>query len=105
MVSNTIEVILVGLGLTGLTAIASCRLTRRLARATGFGALDHPGIRSLHSTPTPRTGGIAILSTLTVSSGIGAAFALFIEQRGVELGEGLGIVCLATAVLAAHSYW
>jgi UDP-N-acetylmuramyl pentapeptide phosphotransferase/UDP-N-acetylglucosamine-1-phosphate transferase len=105
MVPDTLEVILAGLGLTGLTAVASCWLAGRLARATRFGALDQPGDRSLHSAPTPRTGGVAILSTLTLGAGMGVLLAWSLEHRQLDLSDGLGIVGLGTAVLAGHSFW
>ena len=48
-------------------AILSAWLTRLFCRPTArFQVLDHPNERSLHSRPTPRTGGLAILTAVAV---------------------------------------
>jgi len=57
----------VSLGLAVLVLLLSHWMTGRLCSpASKFYLLDHPSNRSLHVTPTPRTGGIAILSSLVV---------------------------------------
>jgi UDP-N-acetylmuramyl pentapeptide phosphotransferase/UDP-N-acetylglucosamine-1-phosphate transferase len=96
--------ILAGLGLVGLAAVVSYWVAYRLARTPNFGAVDHPGERTLHATPTPRTGGVAILSTLMGAVVIAFTLAWLVGRPPLE-SSGLGIVLLVTAVLAAHAYW
>ena len=67
--------------------------------------MDHPSDRSLHSTPTPRTGGVAILTALTVAIVIGVSLGWLFERSCLGQSPGLGLVLLATAALAGHSYW
>jgi UDP-N-acetylmuramyl pentapeptide phosphotransferase/UDP-N-acetylglucosamine-1-phosphate transferase len=105
LVSNDAAMTIVALGLAGLAAIGSCWLAGRFARQHRFGAMDHPGNRSLHSTPTPRTGGVAILTALTVTIVIGGSLGWVFERSGLGQSPGLGIVLAATALLAGHSYW
>jgi UDP-N-acetylmuramyl pentapeptide phosphotransferase/UDP-N-acetylglucosamine-1-phosphate transferase len=102
--SNEAAMTIVALGLAGVAAIGSCWLAGRFARQHRFGAMDHPGDRSLHSTPTPRTGGVAILTALTVTIVIGGSLGWVFERSGLEQSPGLGIVLAATAVLAGYSY-
>ncbi|MDQ3753454.1 MAG: glycosyl transferase, partial [Acidobacteriota bacterium] len=49
-----------------LVSLLSGWLTHRLARSAAASQrlLDHPNERSLHQTPVPRTGGLAILTSL-----------------------------------------
>ena len=55
------------LGLAVFVALLSSVVTWRLSSATSILArLDHPNDRSLHTHPTPRTGGLAIFSSLLV---------------------------------------
>lgn len=50
--------------LAGVTWLCSLGLTRHLLNpASAFHFLDHPNARSLHCTPVPRTGGLAILAS------------------------------------------
>lgn len=46
-----------------MSLLVSLTATRWLASraAMGFGPMDHPNARSLHATPVPRTGGMAVL--------------------------------------------
>jgi UDP-N-acetylmuramyl pentapeptide phosphotransferase/UDP-N-acetylglucosamine-1-phosphate transferase len=51
--------------------MVSALLTRRFCDpASRFHLLDHPNERSLHSRPTPRTGGVAIFVALGVAVGL-----------------------------------
>lgn len=49
-----------------LVAIGSALMTWRLCSAPALAPLDRPNDRSLHSTPTPRTGGLAILASVAL---------------------------------------
>lgn len=73
----------------------SAALAFALARSTlSFWPRDMPNERSLHSAPTPRTGGLAIL--------IGLAAALLLT-RGLPSGTATWI-CAATVLLAVVSF-
>ena len=53
------------LGLAGFVFLMACWGTSRLCRRTSkVLLLDHPNVRSLHTVPTPRTGGVAIIGSL-----------------------------------------
>ena len=53
------------LGLAGLVFSLAWWGTSRLCRRTSkVFLLDHPNVRSLHTVPTPRTGGVAIIGSL-----------------------------------------
>jgi UDP-GlcNAc:undecaprenyl-phosphate GlcNAc-1-phosphate transferase len=54
-------------------------------------ALDHPNERSLHGSPVPRTGGIAVLA------GIAAALVAGVEDLWPMLGLALGLAALSFA--------
>jgi UDP-N-acetylmuramyl pentapeptide phosphotransferase/UDP-N-acetylglucosamine-1-phosphate transferase len=59
----------------------SAGVTRYLCRPSSlFFVLDHPNERSLHSRPTPRTGGLAIVVAIAVTS-VGWSFYSGIEWR------------------------
>src|SRR5918996_2451391 len=53
-----------------LVAWALVPPSRSLARR--IGAIDHPGERSLHSVPTPKLGGIAILAGVLAAGLVGS---------------------------------
>ena len=95
---------LMGLGLAGLAAVGSCWLTGRLSRNQSFGAVDYPSGRSLHAMPTPRTGGIAIMVALSTVVVIGLSLTWLVDRPELRRNGSLGIVLLATGVLAGHSY-
>lgn len=83
--------------------VLSWWLTRRLcAQESLFHLLDHPNERSLHETPTPRTGGLAVLTS--------AAFGLGLIVLGHGGGEAVLLssvevwILAAAAVLAAVSF-
>ncbi len=56
------------MGAVGLTLVVSAALTLLLIHAppAWLRLLDHPNARSLHVTPVPRTGGLAVLGGLSV---------------------------------------
>lgn len=55
------------LGLAALVSFLSCAGTRQLVSpGSKHALLDHPNDRSLHTTPIPRTGGLAILGGVMV---------------------------------------
>ena len=71
-------------------------LARWLAAGRGFVVLDHPNERSLHDTPTPRTGGLAIVAGLVC----GHALASFTGHGGVAV-----MVASGAAMVFAVSLW
>ena len=72
-------------------------LTRRfLSPASRLHILDHPNDRSLHDTPVPRTGGVAIAAALAVGAAIAAAI--------VPLPPALGWVGAGAVLLAAVGF-
>jgi UDP-GlcNAc:undecaprenyl-phosphate/decaprenyl-phosphate GlcNAc-1-phosphate transferase len=64
-------------------------LTERFARR--IGAIDVPKERSLHSVPTPRLGGLAMLAGAVVA---GLLFLPFVEQNRAILGGALAIAVI-----------
>jgi len=84
--------------LVALTALGlSAWLTRRFCDpASRFHILDHPNERSLHSRPTPRTGGVAILVAVL------AGFVLL--ALGDEAGKFLAWLGLSAVIMAALSF-
>lgn len=72
------------LGIAGLVFSLSWWLTTRLSSPFAkLRLLDHPNERSLHSTPVPRTGGLAILASLAVG--------LLLESSRAFLGWGFSV--------------
>lgn len=68
-----------------LVFVASFLLTQRLCDPRSrFHVLDHPNERSLHTKPTPRTGGIAIVVTIT-GAWVAAAVVADVGGRLVSL--------------------
>jgi UDP-N-acetylmuramyl pentapeptide phosphotransferase/UDP-N-acetylglucosamine-1-phosphate transferase len=81
----------------GAAAVMSALITFWLSKpASPLYVLDHPNERSLHSEPTPRTGGVAIVTTVLA---IGTAFALY---RG-EYSYGLLAIASSMTLVAAMS--
>lgn len=108
---------------TGLAFLAAALASRYLAGSrTWLNVFDHPNERSLHNTPVPRTGGIAIVMAvvlviaggyllgqitprigwLTVAVMLVAAVSLLDDRRGLALRYRL-IVHLAAATLLAYT--
>lgn len=86
------------LSVLALTFLLSCLLTWVLCKpGSRFYVLDHPNERSLHTRPTPRSGGLAILSAASLGVTLGSfwfGFPVFMYWIG-----------LATALMAIVSYW
>lgn len=103
----------------------ACATTYVLAHHGGrLQVLDHPNERSLHSTPIPRTGGLAIWTGVLAGTGlavmlletgselvwiVGAALGIgvvsFIDDRfGVSVGSRLVTHLLAGAILLAGGF-
>lgn len=77
--------------------IVSVLLTRRFCEPLSlFHLLDHPNERSLHTRPTPRSGGVAIFVALGVSAGI--------YSLGVDLTPMLYSLGAGACVVAALSF-
>jgi UDP-N-acetylmuramyl pentapeptide phosphotransferase/UDP-N-acetylglucosamine-1-phosphate transferase len=83
------------------TFLVSTWLTRMLASTNStWSTLDYPAAHSIHRTPTPRTGGIAIIASLVlgiVSIAVLARFGLtdeVIRQGIATFGDGTGHVIL-----------
>ncbi len=73
--------------------VVSAVLTRRFCNpASRLHVLDHPNERSLHSCPTPRSGGVAIFSALSVAAGL---WALGAGQTSSLYGLAAGAVLVA----------
>lgn len=108
-----------------LALVASCVLVALLvhSRAATF-ALDHPNQRSLHVTPTPRTGGLGIIAGVAaawayaqpaIDPGVLAALGLLIgvslfdDLRGANPGWRLFVhlvgALLAAAALVGNGEW
>jgi len=67
-----------GMALAVLVMGLSCMLTRWLcSSAAPLALLDHPNDRSLHTAPTPRTGGLAIVASVVMG-------LLLVEATGWE---------------------
>jgi len=72
--------------------IISVVLTRRFCDpASRLHVLDHPNERSLHSHPTPRSGGVAIFIALCVGAGLWG-FGSGLTSSLIGLGIGAGLV-------------
>ena len=80
-----------------LAAVVSAWLSYQLSRnAVGFlRIVDHPNERSLHRSPVPRTGGVAVL----VAAVIGMSVALL----GVDAEPRLGWIAVAVLLVGAVS--
>lgn len=82
------------MGIAGLVLVVSFLMTLYLCSPNSwFYNLDHPNERSLHSTITPRTGGLAIVVSLLV----GLAALIFV-------GWACGTRC-GTGVLQSKIWW
>jgi UDP-N-acetylmuramyl pentapeptide phosphotransferase/UDP-N-acetylglucosamine-1-phosphate transferase len=93
--------------LAGGVAVLSWWITGLLAsKASLLRSIDHPNDRSLHTEPTPRSGGVAILASVLIGLGVAAlGFAVVPPSPGF-LPKGLasasmwivGSIALVTAV-------
>ncbi len=108
------------LGPAVLAFVLACWGATQLSRGRWFVALDVPNERSLHDTPTPRTGGIAIIVAFVVAvlsicvtfgvswEGVGISVAMLLvlivsvvdDRRSVAFGWRLGVHAAAALVIA-----
>ena len=82
----------IGIAIASVAAFAiSVALTRRFCDpASRLHVLDHPNARSLHTRPTPRSGGVAIFVALSVAVGLwGLDAGLTSSLYGLGAGAGL----------------
>lgn len=94
------------LAIGGGVFLLSFWLTKRLSSPSSrVRLLDHPNDRSLHHSPTPRTGGLAILASLAVGLLLAGAMALLVDEKRLVNSETslwfVGMVLL----LALISLW
>ena len=84
----------IGIVIASIAAfVISVALTRRFCDpASRLHVLDHPNERSLHSRPTPRTGGVAIFVALSVAVGLWSLGAGLASSQLYGLGAGAGLV-------------
>lgn len=83
----------IGIAIASVAAfVISAALTRRFCDpASRLHVLDHPNERSLHSRPTPRTGGVAIFVALSVVVGLWG-FGVGLPASLCCFGAGAGLV-------------
>jgi UDP-N-acetylmuramyl pentapeptide phosphotransferase/UDP-N-acetylglucosamine-1-phosphate transferase len=73
------------LGLAGLVFFLAWWGTNRLCRRTStVFLLDHPNVRSLHTVPTPRTGGVAIIGSLFFGLIAARVLGLLVMREGLS---------------------
>ncbi len=80
--------VLLGLSAFGLSAWLTNRFCRPASR---LHILDHPNERSLHTRPTPRTGGVAIVAAVVIA---GSSAALYLAPTWQRLPWLLGAMLL-----------
>lgn len=82
-----------------LAATAVSALTARALASPGLrlAVLDHPNERSLHTVPTPRTGGLAICA--------GIVTGLLVLALSGLLSDWIWSTCAATLLIAAISFY
>lgn len=92
-----------------LVAIGSAIMTRWLCSAPALAPLDQPNDRSLHSRPTPRTGGLAILAGValgvTIAEASGWVGVSFWKTADPARARTWLWVFGVTLVIAAVSFW
>jgi UDP-N-acetylmuramyl pentapeptide phosphotransferase/UDP-N-acetylglucosamine-1-phosphate transferase len=80
--------------------VVSMLLTRAFTRpGSGMHILDHPNERSLHTTPTPRTGGVAIVTGILVGG------VMFAVTAGSRLPIAVGWLGTIAALIAVVSFF
>jgi UDP-N-acetylmuramyl pentapeptide phosphotransferase/UDP-N-acetylglucosamine-1-phosphate transferase len=95
----------VGMSLVVVTSLVSAWLTSRLARAPHFGPIDLPNDRTLHSAPTPRTGGLAVLAALAGGALVAGVLGWLARPPWWEESVRVSVVFAGAALVAAHAYW
>jgi UDP-N-acetylmuramyl pentapeptide phosphotransferase/UDP-N-acetylglucosamine-1-phosphate transferase len=94
------------LAIAGVVFSLSLWLTSRLSSpAARLRLLDHPNERSLHATPIPRTGGLAILASLTAGLLLELSRALLAgAQAPFQTGQS-GWILMMLLLIVAVSLW
>ena len=88
----------------GLAAVVSACLTRMLCRPTSsLYVLDYPNERSLHSRPTPRTGGVAIITAVFAAGSVWAWYSGGASAKAVLLALAVAIVAGTSLVDDRHN--
>jgi UDP-N-acetylmuramyl pentapeptide phosphotransferase/UDP-N-acetylglucosamine-1-phosphate transferase len=90
-----------------LVALAlSSYLTGILARLPHrFSVLDYPNDRSLHQRPTPRTGGLAIVSGFLAAVASFVILSVLRDDAGILALRGVSWMIAMLAMIALVSYW
>lgn len=94
------------LGIAGIVFSLSSWLTSRLSSpAARLRLLDHPNERSLHATPIPRTGGLAILASLTAGLVLELSRTFLAGTRGAFQSNQSGWILLMLLLIVVVSLW
>ena len=94
------------LSIIGLVFVISIWMTGRLASsAARLRLLDHPNERSLHTAPIPRTGGLAVLVSLTLGLFLKVLLTLLAGGRGLIETKPSAWLTAMIVMLAAVSLW
>jgi UDP-N-acetylmuramyl pentapeptide phosphotransferase/UDP-N-acetylglucosamine-1-phosphate transferase len=94
------------LAIAGVVFTLSVWLTSRLSSpAARLRLLDHPNERSLHDTPVPRTGGLAILASLTAGLLLELSRAMLAGARGPFQSGQSGWILLMLLLVVVVSLW
>ncbi len=97
---------LIDLVIAGLVFSASLWLTSRLSSpAARLRLLDHPNERSLHATPIPRTGGLAILASLTAGLLLELSRTFLVGARDTFQSAQGGWILLMLLLVVVVSLW
>ena len=94
------------LGIIGFVFLVSIWMTRRLASsAARWRLLDHPNERSLHTAPIPRTGGLAVVISLSSGLLLKMLLSLFTKGRDfVGTRTSLWVIAMVL-MLVVVSLW
>jgi UDP-N-acetylmuramyl pentapeptide phosphotransferase/UDP-N-acetylglucosamine-1-phosphate transferase len=94
------------LAITAVVFSLSLWLTSRLSSpAARLRLLDHPNERSLHATPIPRTGGLAILASLTAGLLLELSRAFLVGAAGAFQSGQSGWILLMVLLVVVVSLW
>ncbi|HEY0406203.1 MAG TPA: hypothetical protein VGC89_10775, partial [Pyrinomonadaceae bacterium] len=94
------------LGIAGIVFSLSSWMTSRLSSpAARLRLLDHPNERSLHTAPVPRTGGLAILASLTAGLLLELARAFLAGTRGEFQSNQSGWILFMLLLIVVVSLW
>lgn len=89
------------LSISVLVFVVSVWMTRRLVSPSArVRVMDHPNERSLHGAPIPRTGGLAILSSLAMGLLLAGSLAL-IDGKLPVIGAGTSLWFVGMVLLIA----